>query len=148
MSKEKQEKYEIPLILYEEPSSRGEKGIPFPYIEVQKDKNMPPFLFIFEYKYTGEVEPDENGKEAAIVDQIPHKYIDMEYLQEKLSPELNDKVRVAIGLKPLQTAKQSGQEILDRVFAKVNDISAKAKEDRDEKVKELQKKKENERNGK
>lgn len=134
----KQEKYEMPLILYEEPSSRGEKAIPFPYIEIQKDKEMPPVLFIFEYKHTGEVEPDENGKEAAIIDQIPHKYIDMEYLKEKLSPETNDIIRVAVGMKPLKVAQVEGQKVLDRVFAKVGAISERAQMERTEKLQQIE----------
>ena len=136
--------YEMPVILYEEPSSRGEKGIPFPYIEVQADKTMPQVLFIFEYKHTGEIEPDENGKDAAIIDQIPHKYVDMEYLKEKLPPEVNDVVRVALGMKPLKIAQEEGQKILDRVFAKVGGLETEAQKTKQEKLKELeQKKKEN-----
>jgi hypothetical protein len=140
----KQEKYEIPLILYEEPSSSEEKGIPFPYIEVPKDGTMPPVLFIFEYRHTGEVEPDANGREAPIIDMIPHKYIDMEFLKQKLTPELNDMVRVAVGMKPLTVAKEEGQKILDKVFAKVPGITAAAQKAKEEKKRELSKtKKEN-----
>ena len=130
----KQEKYEIPLILYEEPSSQGDKGIPFPYIEVPKEGKMPPVLFIFEYRHTGEVEPDANGKEAAIVDQIPHKYIDMEFLKEKLTPELNDMVRVAVGMKPLKIAQEEGQKVLDKVFAKVPGLTSAAQKEKEEKT--------------
>ncbi|MFA6049794.1 MAG: hypothetical protein WC761_01235 [Candidatus Paceibacterota bacterium] len=138
MSNQKTEKYEMPLILYEEPSSRGEKGIPFPYIEIQKEKVMPPVLFIFEYKHTGEVEPDDNGKDAAIIDQIPHKYIDMEYLKEKLSAEVNDVIRVAVGMKPLKQAQVEGQKVLDRVFAKVEGITEQAIKERDQKLQDAE----------
>jgi len=134
----KNEKYEIPMILYEEPSSHGDKGIPFPYIEVQKDKNMPPVLFIFEYKHTGEIEPDENGKDAAIIDQIPHKFIDMEFLKEKLPPEINDMIRVAVGMKPLQIAQVEGQKILDRVFAKADSFKGSAMKEKEQKIKGLE----------
>jgi hypothetical protein len=113
-------KGQIPVILYEEASSRGSTEIPFPYIEVAKEGMMPPVLFIFEYRHTGEVEPDEKGREAPIVDQIPHKYVDMELLKEKLSPEVNDVVRVALGMKPLKEAQSSGQKILDKVYSKID----------------------------
>lgn len=136
MSNDKQEKYEIPLILYEEPSSSGEKGIPFPYIEVAKGKKMPPVLFIFEYQHTGEIEPDENGKDAEIVDQIPHKFIDMEFLKEKLTPEINDMVRVAVGMKPLLLAQAEGKKILDKVFAKVPAMQSAAQKLKEEKMAE------------
>src|SRR5690349_14627413 len=110
----KTEKYEIPEILYEEPVP-GHAPNKIPYIEVQQDKTMPPVLFIFEYKHTGETEPGSNGEPVSIVDQIPHKYVDMEFLKSNLSSELNDLVRIAIGLKPLEEAKRKGQDILDKV---------------------------------
>lgn len=134
MSNDKQEKFEIPLILYEEPSSEGEKGIPFPYIEIPEGKNMPPVLFIFEYKHTGEIEPDAQGRDAAVVDQIPHKYIDMEFLKEKLSPEINDMVRVSVGMKPLLLAQVEGQKILDKVFSKIPGLQVAAQKTKTEKL--------------
>lgn len=135
---------QLPVILYEEPSGKNERGISMPYIEVQKGGQMPPMLFIFEYKHTGETEPDDRGREVAIVDQIPHKYVDMEYLKEKLTPELNDQIRVALGMKPLQVAKQEGQKILDKVMFQVSVIKDEAEKEKKEKqelvAKELEKK--------
>lgn len=135
---------QLPVILYEEPSGKNDRGISMPYIEVPKGGQMPPMLFIFEYKHTGEVEPDERGREVAIVDQIPHKYVDMEYLKERLTPELNDQIRVALGMKPLQVAKQEGQKILDKVMFQVSVIKDEAEKEKKEKrelvAKELEKK--------
>jgi hypothetical protein len=135
---------QLPVILYEEPSGKNDRGISMPYIEVQKGGQMPPMLFIFEYKHTGETEPDDRGREVAIVDQIPHKYVDMEYLKEKLTPELNDQIRVALGMKPLQVAKQEGQKILDKVMFQVSIIKDEAEKEKKEKqdlvAKELEKK--------
>jgi hypothetical protein len=135
---------QLPVILYEEPSGKNERGISMPYIEVPKGGQMPPMLFIFEYKHTGETEPDDRGREVAIVDQIPHKYVDMEYLKEKLTPELNDQIRVALGMKPLQVAKQEGQKILDKVMFQVSVIKDEAEKEKKEKqelvAKELEKK--------
>ena len=115
-----------------------------PYIEVQKEGQMPPMLFIFEYKHTGETEPDDRGREVAIVDQIPHKYVDMEYLKDRLSPELNDQIRVALGMKPLQVAKEEGQKIMDKVMFQVSLIKDDAEKEKLEKrdlvEKELEKK--------
>jgi hypothetical protein len=135
---------QLPVILYEEPSGKNDKGISMPYIEVQKEGQMPPMLFIFEYKHTGETEPDDRGREVAIVDQIPHKYVDMEYLKDRLSPELNDKIRVALGMKPLQVAKEEGQKIMDKVMFQVSLIKDDAEKEKLEKrdlvEKELEKK--------
>jgi hypothetical protein len=135
---------QLPVILYEEPSGKNDKGISMPYIEVPKDGQMPPMLFIFEYKHTGETEPDDRGREVAIVDQIPHKYVDMEYLKDRLSPELNDQIRVALGMKPLQVAKEEGQKILDKVMFQVSIIKDEAEKEKIEKrelvTQELEKK--------
>ena len=135
---------QLPVILYEEPSGKNDRGISMPYIEVQKGGQMPPMLFIFEYKHTGETEPDDRGREVAIVDQIPHKYVDMEYLKERLSPELNDHVRVALGMKPLQVAKQEGQKIMDKVMFQVSIMKDEAEKEKLEKrelvAQELEKK--------
>ena len=135
---------QLPVILYEEPSGKNDKGISMPYIEVQKEGQMPPMLFIFEYKHTGETEPDDRGREVAIVDQIPHKYVDMEYLKDRLSPELNDQIRVALGMKPLQVAKEEGQKIMDKVMFQVSIIKDDAEKEKLEKrdlvEKELEKK--------
>lgn len=135
---------QLPVILYEEPSGKNDKGISMPYIEVQKEGQMPPMLFIFEYKHTGETEPDDRGREVAIVDQIPHKYVDMEYLKDRLSPELNDQIRVALGMKPLQVAKEEGQKIMDKVMFQVSLIKDEAEKEKIEKrdlvAQELEKK--------
>ena len=125
---------QLPVILYEEPSGKNDKGISMPYIEVPKEGQMPPMLFIFEYKHTGETEPDERGREVAIVDQIPHKYVDMEYLKDRLSPDLNDQIRVALGMKPLQVAKEEGQKILDKVMFQVSIIKDEAEKEKIEKI--------------
>jgi hypothetical protein len=135
---------QLPVILYEEPSGKNDRGISMPYIEVPKGGQMPPMLFIFEYKHTGETEPDDRGREVAIVDQIPHKYVDMEYLKDRLSPELNDQIRVALGMKPLQVAKQEGQKIMDKVMFQVSIIKDEAEKEKKEKrelvAQELEKK--------
>jgi len=135
---------QLPVILYEEPSGKNDKGISMPYIEVQKEGQMPPMLFIFEYKHTGETEPDDRGREVAIVDQIPHKYVDMEYLKDRLSPELNDQIRITLGMKPLQVAKEEGQKIMDKVMFQVSLIKDDAEKEKLEKrdlvEKELEKK--------
>lgn len=104
----------IPVILYESEEQS------LPYIEIEQDDNMPDALFIQEYKHTGDYEPDEEGEEAPIVDILMHMYVNMTTLQNKLPADLNDKVRVAIGLQPLAKAKAEGQKIMDRVYGNVN----------------------------
>jgi predicted AAA+ superfamily ATPase len=79
--------------LYESPSYPGEETTPIPYIESDKNNPMPQALVIFEYFETGEVEPDERGKPAKIVDQIPHMYIDTKILEQVLTKDELHRVR-------------------------------------------------------
>jgi len=118
------EKYEVPVILYEEPKN-GERPNPIPYIDVASTAKMPPVLFIFEYRQTGEFEPDSKGNPVEIVDQIPHKYVDMEHLKDKLPPHLNDMIRTLLGMKPLKEAQKDGQVILEKVNKAVADKASK-----------------------
>lgn len=109
----------IPEILYEAPETPGGKTSPIPYVEVPVDKKMPPVLFLFEYKLTGEFEPDDRGRSQEIVDQIPHRYVDLEFLMSRLAnPVVEDKIRCALGMDPLVQAKQKGSKILAEVFGK------------------------------
>lgn len=125
------EKYEIPDILYDEPDERNKtKRNLFPFILVAQGKKMPPVLFIEERRETGEFEPDLNGNPCPVVDCLLHMYVDMEFLKEKLTPEVNDQVRVALGLKPLKEAQEAGQKILDKVQENVNKIIEEAKSKR------------------
>lgn len=109
----------FPILFYED-TPEGEPVNPIPYIEIEGDDKMPVVLFVQEYKHTDEVEPDSEGNPQPIVDMYMHKFVDMELLKEKLSPELNDVVRDALGMKPLLQAQEAGKKILDRVFENVN----------------------------
>lgn len=129
-----QKKYKIPVILYE----TEEQALP--YIEVEKDDDMPPVLFIQEYKHTGEIEPDDQGNEQPIVDMTVHMYADMEFLSNKLTPEMYDDVRVAMGLKPLQQAREEGQKVLDKVYSNVNQRVEEARSEQGKAKEELARK--------
>lgn len=109
-----EKKYKIPVILYETEEQT------LPYIEVEQNDSMPPVLFIQEFKFTGEFEPDAQGSEQPIVDMSVHMYANMEFLSNKLSSETYDDVRVAMGLKPLQQAREEGQKVLDKIYSNVN----------------------------
>lgn len=108
------EKYEVPEICYEEPTP-GQPPNPFPFIKVKKDGKVSPVLFIEHRIETGEQEVGPDGKPLEIVDCVMQKYVNLEVLKEKLPPYLNDMVRVALGMKPLQEAKLLGENILRKV---------------------------------
>lgn len=116
------EKQELPEILYDEPI-KGHQPNPFPFINVKKGNKMPPVLFIEERLETGEQEPGPDGRPQEIVDCLMHKFVCLEVLKEKLPPHINDVVREALGMKPLKEAQGSGQAMLDKVRANVEQIA-------------------------
>jgi hypothetical protein len=124
-----------PEILYEE--TRPGEPSQFPFIETVGSAKMPVSLWIMEYKHTGEFEPGPRGEEVPIVDQIPHQFVDFGTLKDKLSPELFDEVRVALGMLPLKEAAARGKEKLDKILANVEkikqDLLAKQAQEKKEK---------------
>jgi hypothetical protein len=138
-----------PEILYESPSYPGEKVSPIPYVIIPKDKDMPVGLFIMRYSQTGEFEVGDTGKPEEIMDgPHPHMFIDFKHLEEVLCetfPSLHigdaiDKIRVGLGMKPLDKARKDGNELIDRVVAKANDIAATAFENQQERKAEYENK--------
>lgn len=113
MSRQKQ-KLKFPILFYEE-SQPGEPVNPIPYIEMEKEEEFPTVLFVHEYRHTDEFEPDSEGNPTPIFDMLMHCFVDLETLKHKLSPDLYDTVRVALGMQPLAEASKEGQKILDKV---------------------------------
>ena len=138
----------IPELLYEAPNYPGEKVSPIPYIEIPKDKDMPSGLFVMEYRKTGEQEVGDSGKPEEIMDgPYPHMYVDFKHVEAVLVesfPEIDivsavDKIRVGLGLNPLAKAKKEGNELLDRVVARANDIAATVFEKQKERTADIAK---------
>ena len=138
----------IPELLYEAPNYPGEKVSPIPYIEIPKDKDMPSGLFVMEYRKTGEQEVGDSGKPEEIMDgPYPHMYVDFKHVETVLLesfPEIDivsavDKIRVGLGLKPLAKARKEGNELLDRVVARSNDIAATVFEKQKERTADIAK---------
>jgi hypothetical protein len=98
----------IPEIMYEE-SEEGSSHIPF--IMVPEGQTMPNLLYIFESRDTGEKEPGLDGEAVPIIEWDLHQYADMLILKNKLDIQTYDKVRNALGLEPLLTAIEKGQNI-------------------------------------
>jgi hypothetical protein len=98
----------IPEIMYEE-SEEGSSHIPF--IMVPEGQTMPNLLYIFESRDTGEKEPGLDGEAVPIIEWDLHQYADMLILKNKLDVQTYDKVRNALGLEPLLTAIEKGQNI-------------------------------------
>ena len=102
----------VPEILYEE-NEEGNSNIPF--IMVPNNQEMPTFLYVFESRETGEIEPGLDGEDVPVVQWDLHQYADMGILKEKLGFEVYDEIRIALGLEPLLVASRKGQEISSRV---------------------------------
>ena len=98
----------VPEIIYEEYEDNAlSDGLPF--VIVPEDKEMPDTLFMFCSQQTGEFEPDAEGNPVTIIEMELYQYANMKYLSEGLSPEDFDKVRVALGLLPLEEARARGR---------------------------------------
>ena len=94
----------VPEIVYEEYEGSGlTDGLPF--ITIPQDKEMPGILFFLGTSETGEFEPDENGDAQPIVEVEVYQFACMKYLEEALSEEEYDKVRLAMGLQPKLEAR-------------------------------------------
>lgn len=109
------EKLKLPIIYYEEPEQGDGYTNPIPYIEMEKEEVWPAILFIQEYRHTGEFEPDNRGNPSPIFDMMMHQYVDMLTLKDKVSADVYDVIRVALGMKPLAEAQEAGAKILDKV---------------------------------
>ena len=108
-------KHWVPEITYEEADNDDGQLGHLPLIHVPPGQNMPVFLMIWEARDTGEFEPGPTGEEVPIVEWDMRQYAQMETLKKKLSPADYDKVRVALGLKPMAQAVREGQEISQKV---------------------------------
>jgi len=110
----------IPEIMYEE-GSEGVSNIPF--IMVPANEEMPLLLYIFESCDTGEKEPGPEGNPIPIVEWDLHQYADMTILKEKLTHDVYDKVRAALGLETLAAAAEKGRKITSKIRGNVEEIT-------------------------
>lgn len=115
MSKKKSKQW-VPEIFYE---SEGE-GSQIPFIHVPATEEMPKFLFIFESRETGEVEPGPKGEDLPVTEITLHQYADMEFLKKGLNQEEYDRVRSVLGLQPLKEAITAGTKITESIREKVS----------------------------
>lgn len=102
----------VPEILYEENSQ-------IPFIEVPEGEEDPTKLFISIMRKTGEVEPGEDGSELPIYDMNLEMFVNIQSLKNKISPQLYDEVRMALGLKPLKEAMVAGMAITEKIRSNV-----------------------------
>lgn len=109
----------VPEIVYEEADDGLTSNIPF--ISVPNGMSMPKILFIFESRETGEFEPGPEGEELPVTEIDLHQYADMNTLRDSLSTDLYNKVRVSLGLEPLDVAIRKGQEITEKIRSNLSE---------------------------
>lgn len=108
----------IPEIYYEEDQEGLTSHIPF--ISVPAEEQMPKILFMFESRETGEQEVGPSGEPLPIVDLDLHQYANMNTLRDTLPTDVYDTVRRALGLEPLASAVEKGQQITSNVRDKIS----------------------------
>lgn len=86
-----------------------------PMVHCPANQEMPKFLLIWEVRSTGTFEPGLSGEDVPVVDQELKQYARMDVLKEKLTPQEFDRIRLALGLKPLLEAAKTGHEITQKV---------------------------------
>ena len=106
MSKKSKRKWG-PEICYEEYDEDALTG-GLPFIQVPPSHETPDILFMFASKESGEMTIGDEGEPEPIVEMELNQYACMKYLQEGLSKEDYDKVRVCLGLLPLNEARAKG----------------------------------------
>lgn len=111
----------IPEITYEQDDEGGQLGN-LPLIHVPASEVMPNVLFIWEARDTGKIEPGLNGDDVPVVEWELKQYCAMEALKSKLSHSDYDKVRLALGLKPLDEAVAAGKAITQNVRENVGNV--------------------------
>ena len=113
----------VPEIVYEEYEGSGiTDGLPF--INIPNDKEMPGILFFLGTQETGEFEPGEEGEPQPIVEVEVYQFACMKYLEEKLSEDDYDKVRLALGLESKLSVRAKG---LKKSEEMANDIAEKSR---------------------
>tara|TARA_Y100001938_G_C8082378_1_gene429917 strand:+ start:69 stop:419 length:351 start_codon:yes stop_codon:yes gene_type:complete len=109
----------VPEIMYEEYEEDSISG-GLPFIQVPEDKEMPDILFMFGSQETGEFEPDASGEPQPIMEMELFQYACMQYLKEELDETTYDKVRVCLGLQPLNQAVKAGMKQSEKILNKFN----------------------------
>ena len=103
----------VPEILYEEDAEGLAGNLPF--IQVPSDKEMPGVLFMFSSQETGKFEPGLDGEEVPIVDLELHQYANMAYIKAGLDVETYNRLRLVLGLEPLEEAARKGAAVTEKI---------------------------------
>ena len=116
----------VPEICYEEyEQSELTNGLPF--IQIPKEKEVPDVLFFFASTETGEFDVGLEGEPEPIVEMELYQFACMKYLQDGLSVEDYDKVRVCLGLLPVDEARSKGRNLAVKQAEDIKSLTNKSK---------------------
>lgn len=101
-----------PPICYEDEETSPFSKIPF--IKTDEENKMPNILFLFEMQENGFEKQDDGGL-LPVVDAELHQYFSASEAKKLLDAGTYDKIRVAFGLEPLQSAINKGRGITEKV---------------------------------
>tara|TARA_B100001093_G_C26392337_1_gene827621 strand:+ start:129 stop:485 length:357 start_codon:yes stop_codon:yes gene_type:complete len=104
----------VPEIMYEE-SDDSSINSNIPFVMVPKEEVMPNILYIFESRDTGELEPGLDGNPVPVFEWDLHQYADLLILKNNLNKVDYDKVRLALGLEPIDVAAEKGKQISKKI---------------------------------
>tara|TARA_B100001123_G_scaffold447316_2_gene604457 strand:+ start:1765 stop:2145 length:381 start_codon:yes stop_codon:yes gene_type:complete len=113
----------IPEIFYEDMEDGLTSHIPF--ISVPSGEEMPKLLYIFESRETGDMEPGPDGEDLPVTEVTLHQFADMEKLKLGLTSYEYDRVRITLGLEPLESAVEKGRNITSAVREKLGIVEGK-----------------------
>lgn len=97
----------IPEIYYEENVEGVTNNLPF--IKVPKNKTIPSGFFIYEVRDLTEEDVEQE------VELTLHMYANMTVLKNSLDLSTFNKVRLSLGLQPLEEAVEKGKEITNSI---------------------------------
>ena len=118
--KKKENNLWIPDITYLEDSRRTN----YPSIRLpQKGYTEPPdaFVIVVEKETSEKYFDDELGVEMPVTSLDWKEYCDLSVLQKIMDANAFDKLRVKLGLKPLQTARAEGMELSNKIAEHVEE---------------------------
>ena len=99
----------IPEIFYEEKPDGVTQGLPF--VKIPNGRSMPSSIFLCGVE---DALDEEVEKDVAVF-----MYCNMSYLKDRLDEETINKIRTALGLKPLNIAVEEGKKITDKINSNV-----------------------------
>ena len=103
----------IPEIVYAQQSDG--KASKIPLINVPKGYDAPKIIFMFANKETDETDVNDEGETVPVVESELMQYANINVLRDSLPVDTYNQIRLALGLKSLEEAIDSGKKITENI---------------------------------